>query len=252
MQKNSDNKVKINNFFIIHLDRATKRKKQVNFLKNIIPFKVSIVSAVDGEKLSNKVISSHKLDVLLPRYPFNMRSAEIATFLSHRKCWQKIIDDKLEGAVIIEDDVEINSEFFDYNLDVALINIKQGDFIRFPISKREKPNLFFTSNKKATIFKPVIIGLGMQVQIVTKDAALSLLKDTKTFDRPVDTYLQLKWKHKLKILTVIPSGISEISNNLGGSLIGDKKSLLGKFLKEIIRPAYRFKIYFLSMLYYKR
>ena len=48
MQKNSDNKVKINNFFIIHLDRATKRKKQVNFLKNIIPFKVSIISAVDG------------------------------------------------------------------------------------------------------------------------------------------------------------------------------------------------------------
>ena len=77
----------------------------LNFLKNIIPFKVSIVSAVDGEKLSNKVISSHKLDVLLPRYPFNMRSAEIATFLSHRKCWQKIIDDKLDGAVIIEDDV---------------------------------------------------------------------------------------------------------------------------------------------------
>ena len=95
----------------------------------------------------------------------------------------------------------------------------------------------------------MVIGLGMQAQIVTKDAAYSLLRITQNFDRPVDTYLQLKWIHEVKILTALPSGISEISNRLGGSLIGNKKSLYEKFFREIIRPIYKVKVYFISLFY---
>ena len=220
-------KVKINDCFIIHLETAIKRTNHVNYLKKKIPQKVSVIPAVDGKKLNKEELRYYKPNILCPTYPFKLKAAEIATFLSHRVCWQKIIDDGLDGALIIEDDVRIDNAFFSYHFEKALKEIRAGDFIRFPM----------------------VIGLGMQAQIVTKDAAYSLLRITQNFDRPVDTYLQLKWIHEVKILTALPSGISEISNRLGGSLIGNKKSLYEKFFREIIRPIYKVKVYFISLFY---
>lgn len=242
-------KVKINDCFIIHLETAIKRTNHVNYLKKKIPQKVSVIPAVDGKKLNKEELRYYKPNILCPTYPFKLKAAEIATFLSHRVCWQKIIDDGLDGALIIEDDVRIDNAFFSYHFEKALNEIRAGDFIRFPISDRESVKIPFVSNHNKYIFIPMVIGLGMQAQIVTKDAAYSLLRITQNFDRPVDTYLQLKWIHEVKILTALPSGISEISNRLGGSLIGNKKSLYEKFFREIIRPIYKVKVYFISLFY---
>ena len=243
---NNDNNIKIDNCFIIHLDRALERKKQVNILKQKIPFKVSIISAADGREANANILSMYKPNILRPKYPFKMRHAEIATFLSHRICWQKIIDDKLDGALIIEDDVSLDSSFFNFIINAALQEIKTGDFIRFPIGNYEKTKLPFRLKNSKALFTPDIIGLGMQAQIVTKDAAYDLLNATQFFDRPVDTYLQLKWIHQIQIFTVIPSGISEISNTLGGSLISKNKSIFDILFREIMRRIYRIKIYILS------
>jgi GR25 family glycosyltransferase involved in LPS biosynthesis len=248
MPVNSDAKIKINNCFIIHLDRATERKKHVNFLRQMIPLKVSIVLAIDGKKTDAKMLNFYQPNIIRPKYPFKMRKAEIATFLSHRKCWQKIIDDELDGALIIEDDVSLSTSFFSFFMEMALQEINAGDFIRFPIGNYEKIKVPFGSKNNKAFFKPNIIGLGMQAQIVTKDAAHNLLNVTQVFDRPVDTYLQLSWIHQTEMFTVIPSGISEISNDLGGSLIGNKKSIFDISFREVMRPVYRVKIFFISFL----
>lgn len=245
----NDRKIKIDDCFIIHLERAVKRTSHVNYLKKNIPLRVSIIPAFDGKKPNTEMHNFYRPNTLYPKYPFKMRATEIATFLSHRCCWQKIIDGDLDGALIIEDDVKIDNNFFSYYFKKTLNEIKPGDFIRFPISDRESDTILFPLSRSKSIFNPVVIGLGMQAQIVTKDAAQNLLKITQSFDRPVDTYLQLKWIHNLKISSVLPSGISEISNSLGGTLIGNKKSLLEKIFREIVRPIYRLKIYYMSLLY---
>ena len=134
----NNNKTKINNCFILHLDRATERKKHVNYLKQMIPLKVSVILAVDGKKANAKMLNTYKSNIFRPKYPFKMRQAEIATFLSHRNCWQKIIDDELDGALIIEDDVSISASFFSSYIRIALQEINAGDFIRFPIEKYKK------------------------------------------------------------------------------------------------------------------
>jgi glycosyl transferase family 25 len=81
----------------------------------------------------------------------------------------------------------------------------------------------------------------MVAQIVTYDAARRLLEKTERFDRPVDAYLQLRWKHEVRVLTLWPNGVREISSVLGGSLI-QEKSNVDRLRREVLRPLYRAKL----------
>ena len=171
-----------------------------------------------------------------------MRPTEVATFQSHRKCWQEILDRDLEAALIIEDDVDINDGNFTAAVKLAMEEIKMGDLIRFPFKPREKPRNKSVKRDNISIFEPNLIGLGMQAQIVTYDAAKQLLEKTERFDRPVDVYIQLRWEHKVRVLTLWPNGVLELSSNLGGSLIGKEKDIVDILQRELLRPLYRAKL----------
>jgi GR25 family glycosyltransferase involved in LPS biosynthesis len=171
-----------------------------------------------------------------------LRSAEIACFQSHRKCWQEILDRGLDAALIIEDDVDIIDGEFTAAVKLAMKEIKMGDLIRFPMKPREKPKNRRVKRDNISIFEPTVIGLGTQAQIVTYDAARRLLEKTEHFDRPIDVYLQLRWKHGVRVLTLWPNGVRERSSSLGGSLIGEERSKSDKLRRELLRPLYRAKL----------
>ena len=177
-----------------------------------------------------------------------MRSAEIATFQSHRKCWKEILDRDLEAGLIIEDDVRIIDSEFTAAVKLAMKEIKMGDLIRFPFKPREKPRNKSVKRDNISIFEPTLVGLGTQAQIVTYKAARRLLEKTERFDRPIDVYLQLKWKHGVRILTLWPNGVREHSSSLGGSLIGQERNNSDKLRRELLRPLYRAMIYIFSLI----
>ncbi len=87
-----------------------------------------------------------------------------------------------------------------------------------------------------SIFEPTLVGLGTQAQIVTYDAASQLLEKTEHFDRPIDVYLQLRWEHGVRILTLWPNGVRDYSSSLGGSLIGKERKNSDKLRRELLRP----------------
>lgn len=228
--------------FIIHLKRAKQREPQVSRIIEALPFRTRLVDAVDGRDLSKEQLMRYEVNILSPKYPFSLRPAEIATFLSHRKCWQQIVDEELCAALIVEDDVEIEPSEFGAAISLAMQAATQGDFIRFPVKNREKRGLKLSVDGTTNIFKPWQIGLGMHCQVVTYEAARRLLERTAQFDRPVDTYLQLSWEHGVRVLSLWPSGLLENSANLGGSLIGSPKSRIEKLQREVLRPLYRAKL----------
>lgn len=235
-------KIKLNDCLIIHLDRSLERKPQVRKLKKDLPYRTKVIEAVDGSKPDNDFSKNYKPRLLRPRYPFNLRSGEIACFQSHRKCWQDILDRDLEAALIIEDDVDIVYGEFTAAVNLAMKEMKMGDLIRFPIKPREKPRNRSVKLDNISIFEPTVIGLGTQAQIVTYDAARQLLEKTAQFDRPIDVYLQLRWKHGVRVLTLWPNGVREHSSSLGGSLIGKERSNGDRLRRELLRPLYRAKL----------
>ena len=112
-------KLELKDCLIIHLERSLERKPQVKKLMKDLPYRTKVVDAVDGSKPDNDFSKSYTPRLLRPRYPFSLRSAELACFQSHRKCWQEILDRGLEAALIIEDDVESVS-----NADIEKCKIK--------------------------------------------------------------------------------------------------------------------------------
>ena len=235
-------KLKLNDCLIIHLERSLERKPQVQKLKKTLAFRTTVIDAIDGSKSDNNFLKSYIPRLLRPHYPFSLRSAEVACFQSHRKCWQEILDRGLEAALIIEDDVDIIDREFTAAVELAMNEIKMGDLIRFPIKPREKPKNRSVKQDKISMYVPTLVGLGTQAQIVTYDAARRLLERTKQFDRPIDVYLQLRWKHGVRILTLWPNGVREHSSSLGGSLIGKQRNNSDKLRRELLRPLYRAKV----------
>lgn len=228
--------------FIIHLARASERASQVEKLIRELPLKAEVIDAVDSRTLSDTAIAQvYKRHLHAPYYPFRLSRNEIACFLSHRKAWQAIIDQKLDAGFVIEDDIEL-TEVFESALRAALDHLEPGGFIRFAFREdREQGREVFRSGKVRIII-PDPIGLGMVAQLVSHDAAKKLLEITRQFDRPVDTTIQMRWVTGLQPLSVLPSGVREISARLGGTTIQLRKSFIDKLHREIMRPIYRMRI----------
>lgn len=227
--------------FIIHLTRATDRKPQVEKLIHELPVKTEVIDAVDSRTLSDAEIKRvYRRKLHAPRYPFELSKNEIACFLSHRKAWQAIVDQRLEAGFIIEDDIEL-TDIFNAAFQAVINHFEPGSFVRFTFRDREQGREVFR-NDQLRIIIPNPIGLGMVAQLVSFDAAKKLLAATEQFDRPVDTTLQMRWVTGLQPLAVIPGGVKEISAQLGGTTIQHKKSFSDKLKREIMRPIYRMRV----------
>jgi GR25 family glycosyltransferase involved in LPS biosynthesis len=227
---------------IIHLERAEPRLPQVEVTRKAVPLESRVVRAVDGQQMSEAHAEAYCRKLMQPTYPFTMRPSEIAAFHSHRACWQKILDDDLDAALILEDDLHLQEDVFPKALNLALSNVQPGDFIRFPIKLREEKTEEIDTTGELGLHRYDRIALGMVAQLVTRDAARALLSASEQFDRPVDNFLQMQWVHDVRVLTVWPSGVREVSAELGGSMIGRKEGLWQKLRREILRPLYRRKI----------
>lgn len=227
--------------FIIHLGRAEARRPQVDRLTATLPLPVNVVDAVDGIALrENEIEAVYRRHLYGPRYPFALRKAEIGCFLSHRKAWQAIVDRGLDAGLIVEDDVEPVEKSFEPALALAMKTIQAGDYIRFPYRSHTDAGAEVAKADEATLVEPAHVGLGMQMQLVGRQAAAELLKMTETFDRPVDTTIQMRWRAKVRILAARPPAVRQIGHLLGGTIVQKKSKPFGEVLsREVKRAWYR-------------
>lgn len=124
----------------------------------------------------------------------------------------------------------------------AVDHLEPGGFIRFTFRDDREHGREVFRDEAVRIIIPNPIGLGMVAQLVSYDAAQKLLDITQTFDRPVDTTVQMRWVTGLQPLSVIPGGVKEISSQLGGTTIQHKKNFSDKLAREILRPIYRMRV----------
>lgn len=239
--------VSIETCLIIHLKSATERSEQVRKLRQSVPMDSVVIDAIDGRSGRSEtaeISTAYRPMAKRPSYPFPLRQTEIATFLSHRKCWQYIVDNNLPAALIFEDDVDLNEAVLAAALALVRSNLHQGDFVRLPIKDREAAMRVVAESGECSLFEPSVIGLGMVGQIVTRDAAEYMLCQTENFDRPVDSWMQLVARDQMRVLSVWPNGVKENSAAIGGSLIGQSKSIKERLQREVLRPIYRAKVGF--------
>ncbi|MBO9450648.1 glycosyltransferase family 25 protein [Tropicibacter sp. R16_0] len=227
--------------FIIHMPGDAKRAPNAEALLNTLS-NAQIVDAVIGKKvLEHGALTPLPGNLHAPRYPFTLSAGEVGCFLSHRACWQKIVDEDLDYALIAEDDLSITPDLWAEAMDLVETHATADTFIRLPAKHRETPAQMVADRTRAKLFLPKVIGLQTVCQVVGKNAAKRLLKVTEELDRPVDTFLQMHWITQQPIHTILPNGVSEITEALGGSTI-QKKATSNKILREINRAVYRARV----------
>lgn len=102
----------IMNAYIINMESDIKRRNYVtSILSNYPSIKAEFISAVDGRALDkSQVLALFDLNTFLQHYNRIALPGEIGCTLSHQKIYHKMYDEKLESALIFEDDIVIKED----------------------------------------------------------------------------------------------------------------------------------------------
>lgn len=227
---------------IIHMSSSIARRPNAERLLASLPA-AQLLEAVDGRDPAQiDDVAWSDGDLFSPTYPFPLRPAEIGVFQSHRKCWQMIVDQGWDYALIAEDDLEIDTQGLSTALDLVRSHGRRDMYIRLPVKQREKPASIIARSGDTSFILPRVVGLQCICQVVGRDAARKLLDATRKIDRPVDTMLQMHWVTGQPVHSILHNGNREIAGQIGGSTIQKKTRASEILARESKRAIYRAKV----------
>ncbi len=164
-------------------------------------------NATVGKSLSAKEVS-HWYDAAAnhKRYHRDLTPGEIGCYISHMRVWQKLVDEKIPYAIVLEDDLHIEPSFADVLANIA--TLRDWDMIKL---SDNRANSFFQHKSLGGGFT---LGNYRKVPNGTQGYAISLsgakkLLQRKPFFRPVDVDMQFHSEVSLNLLGMKPYAISE-------------------------------------------
>jgi len=224
------------------MSSSTARRQNAEQLCTKLP-SGQLVEAVNGRDPQQvSTVDLHPGTLFRPRYPFDLRPAEIGVFQSHRKIWRMIIKQDLDYALITEDDLQIDPRRFDTSLKIIRGHANPDSYIRLPVKQREKPAQILDEQDGQSLILPKTIGLQCICQVVGRRAAQRLLAATDSIDRPVDTFLQMHWHSDQPVHTLLGTGNREVAAQIGGSTIQTRIPARQKLAREVKRAIYRTQV----------
>ena len=230
--------------FVIHLERASGRRRSVEALVGALPIESEILPAVDGRALSAEEAGEAHVRVrYAPRYPFVLVRSEIGAFLSHRAAWRRIVDQNLDHAFVFEDDASVDPDRFAALLDMLTAERARWSYVLMPAAGLEPAGEPLARRGEVTLLRPSSPPLRAIGQAVSREAAERLLELTAPFDRPVDTFLQMNWVTGVTLLVATPTPIRDVSRETGGTTVQRKRlGLIERLRHEAMRPVYRAQV----------
>ncbi|XP_037031591.1 glycosyltransferase 25 family member isoform X1 [Bradysia coprophila] len=105
----------LSKIFMINLERRPERRAKMNLSFDFLGLDVDYVSAVDGRELNYDELKKIGIEFLEgyadPYLNRPMTLGEIGCFLSHFRIWERIVAEKLEEVLILEDDIRFEPYF---------------------------------------------------------------------------------------------------------------------------------------------
>ena len=229
--------------FVINLDERPDKFKNAEDQILAQGLSCERISAIRGSNLSEEEITkNYDTKANKKHYMKTMSVGEIGCYMSHRAAWQRIIDEELDYAIILEDDAEVLSNFtsgiecLNKLIEWDFVKLQGGRGGRKAIEKLAITPLLSIVHYDST---PV----SCLAQAVSKNGAQKLLSASSPFFRPVDVDIQHYWERNIDVIGLEPkivdkanfdSDISAASQNQGRGL----KSKLLPRLKYRIKLAF--------------
>lgn len=242
--------------FLLNLDASQDRLAFMDQQFADLSLKYQRISAVDGRTLAQAEIDKiyhAKLNAKQFYQPLN--KGEIGCYLSHRKCWQKIVDEQLAWAVILEDDCVLNPNLAKIIHMMSVDEpLKNWDYLKLTYLK---PGCKLTASAALphldnfTLVDFYKVPITTKAQIVSFQGAKKLLAATKQIGRPIDVDIQNYWQLNIRVLGLLPAAIDAQENFSSEIKKCDSAQPTKKNIKRLLkRLKYQF-FYLLKLKHYR-
>ena len=228
--------------YLIHLSRAKQRRPVVERLVGALPMPVQILEAVDAAALDETVLAARvaRVPLFWPAYPFALTKGEVGCFLSHRNAWRKIVESGVAQGLVIEDDVALTADFARAFAAARRVCGEDG-YVQFQTRPVKGWTRTVTTVGGVSVIEPVVVQRRTSAQLVGRLAALRLLAASEQIDRPVDVFLQHFWETGQKVRCVVPSGVSDVTQEAGGTTVQSKvrRGIAEQLQRDVSRATFR-------------
>lgn len=190
--------------FVINLDERPDKFKNAEDQLIAQNFKCERISAIRGSNLT-KVHIQQAYDEAANKkhYMKTMSVGEIGCYLSHRAAWQKIVNENLDYAIILEDDCKLEDNF--KKLPTLIEQLSGWDYIKLTGPRgRKKIQDTATLSDGFSIAHYNKVPISTPGQVVSLKGAQTLLANSQPFFRPVDVDLQQYWEKHIDIIGIEP------------------------------------------------
>ncbi len=188
--------------YLINLARSKERLQACarQFEAHNLPFER--IDAVDGDCLSRSDVDA-LYDFNQSSYHKHLTSGEIGCYLSHMHVWQKIVDDQLDYAVILEDDI-ILQQNIQQGLE-AIEGIEQPwDLVKLAETHIKRTVVHQYSANEFSLVTYNKVPSRTCAQVVSLAGAKKLIALSSRIARPIDIELQYWWENSLNIFGLKP------------------------------------------------
>jgi glycosyl transferase family 25 len=208
--------------FVINLKGSTERRRHMEDALGALKLPFEIIEAVDGRAFDPDNLPHYNGILRRLTAGQDLMKEEIGCILSHRKIYQRMIDDNIPCAVILEDDAILSEDFPDILQKLNNLTVK-WDMIRFlgrPKCEQQNRTVMPIDTKYylTRVIKP--FG-GAYTYMLTKTAAQKLLQMSEKNWMPIDTLHGQSWRTKFAIFSVTPS--PACADNVIASTIDDTR-----------------------------
>ncbi|MBC6606838.1 glycosyltransferase family 25 protein [Hymenobacter sp. BT188] len=197
--------------FLINLERSKNRKKFMIRQLEELQISYEIVEGIDGSTLTDEYLSTVCDFEELAKKPYLLRRGVYGCALSHLSVYKRIIEENLECALVLEDDVELSKDLPGIMHTISSLELKNEVILLYSINTYMK-TIFSTQNQQElgngyTLNHPIDIHAlgGAGAYIITNKAARGLLNNILPIRFAADAWPHFYWNKMIdKVRVVLP------------------------------------------------
>lgn len=209
--------------FVVSLPEATDRRARMTQVLNDLGLDFEFIDAVDGRKFDVANHPNYNGGKRLRAFGKHLTGGDIGCILSHKKIYQRMADDKIDAALIFEDDVILRDAFLPVlkKIQSAPVPFDAVRFFGSPKLERIKARNVCTLDETHYLVRHSGLPGGSHATLMTLKGAKKILKHMDRNAFPIDALLGRSWQTGLNWYTVRP-GLAAQDLSFDSS-IGDER-----------------------------
>ncbi len=196
--------------FVINLPRDSERRAHIESELARVGLDATFVPGLDGDHLTPDDLARYDERKCRRVYGVDMVGAELGCYLSHYRLFQHVVDEELDAALILEDDVTFEDDVVDVlqKLEdlrrdwkvVRLSTMRRSLVDRAPDRGRDVDRL----THKYRILRLRTHVLGASAYVITRTGALRMLDYGRRIFMPIDQTMDRFWENGIVPYVIFP------------------------------------------------